>query len=488
LGWKQGFTSKYARGHNARVDSIFFSDTLQKEMARKRREACSSPWNAGLTKETSEKVLEMSRKISSSLLEGHSTGKIQDWRERDPTRAVHAAEKISATKKKKFALGALVPWNKGLSKETSPSIVHAARRISERYGSPGAGRRLKPTELRERIDRFSDKFQLVSSLEDYKTRRVDRLEFLCKSCGAQQMKSLAMLEESPVCFVCSPKESRGQLELFELVKALAPDAVLSDRSAISPKELDVWIPSRRLGIEYNGLYWHSAANLSDPEYHVKKMHACYGANISLFSIYEDEWRSKRHIVEGMIRHRLGLPAKKLDARKLEVVELGPSVARTFFDENHLEGHVVGMKYFALLDPASSEIMAAVSLRKPFHKKYEGALELGRCCTRVNYSIRGWLGKLTRAARDYAKSVGANKLITYVDLRVGIGSGYQAAGWTLVSAGSEPRFWWTDYTTRYNRFKFRADSKNGLSQAQVAAAAGVSQIFGLPNSLYALILD
>jgi hypothetical protein len=47
--------------------------------------------------------------------------------------------------------------------------------------------------------------QTLSSLEDYRHRRIERLKFVCVNCDAEQMKSLAMLEESPVCFSCAQK-------------------------------------------------------------------------------------------------------------------------------------------------------------------------------------------------------------------------------------------------------------------------------------------
>lgn len=59
-GWKRGFVSRYARGHNARVDSVYLDSARQAEFAAKRSEGFSSgkysPWNKGLTKETSAKV------------------------------------------------------------------------------------------------------------------------------------------------------------------------------------------------------------------------------------------------------------------------------------------------------------------------------------------------------------------------------------------------------------------------------------------------
>jgi hypothetical protein len=84
---------------------------------------------------------------------------------------------------------------------------------------------------------------------------------------------------------------------------------------------------------------------------------------------------------------------------------------------------------------------------------------------------------------HAADLGVKNMITYVDSRVGSGSGYSAAGWRLVEEGREPRFWWTDYHKRYNRFKFRADKESGLTQEQVSKQAGVVQIYGMPNSIY-----
>jgi len=486
-GWKKGFLSKYARGHNARVDSVYKNPDRQAEMAEKRKSGFSegrySVWNKGLTKESSTKVKESSEKISAALQQGYLTGLIQDWRVNDPKKAKEAALKISKSQIERFTIHGSAVWNKGLTKETSEKIASIAEKISLRYEGPEAGRRLKQEELLARIQKYSDKFTLISSSEDYRARRVARMTFMCVSCGHAQEKSLAMLEESPVCFSCSPKESKGQLEVYEFVRSLAPDAVLSDRSVISPRELDVWIPSCSLALEYNGLYWHSSSNISDERYHVKKLEECRKKGVSLLSVYEDEWRDKRIIVEGMIRHRLRKPIGVKDARKLVISRLESHSAQKFFDENHLEGHVPGSAYIGLVDGVTSEIFAGISLRKPFHKKYENYLELGRCCTKVGYSVRGWLGRLTSAAVNHAVDLGVKNMITYVDSRVGSGSGYSAAGWRLVEEGRDPRFWWTDYHKRYNRFKFRADKESGLTQEQVAKQAGVVQIYGMPNSVY-----
>lgn len=481
-GWKRGFQSKYARGHNAKLDSVFNDSQFQQRSATLRSEGYKagkySVWNKDLNKESCQKILDMSCKISSTLREGYLSGKIIDWRVGNEEKSRLATEKMSRTKRsvpKK-------PWNFGKNSLLDFKVKEIAEKISSSYSRRESGRRLKVDQLVSRVGKFDDKFILLSDPIEYKTRRVGRLLFQCKICGAQQSKSLAMLEDTPVCFLCHPKESLGQLEMFEFVKSICPDAIISDRNVISPKELDVWVPSKRFAIEYNGLYWHSSHRQIDPLYHVKKLDSCTKNDIRLLSVFEDEWRDRRDILCSMIRHRLGVPQRTFNARELDVSDVSSAEAKKFFEENHLEGHVPGIKYLGLRSH-DGELLACVSLRKPFHSKYTEFLELGRCATTLATNVRGWLGKLSRAAALFCKEVGYTKMMTYVDQRVGNGNGYALAGWKLIDDGGRPRFWWTDTRMRYNRFLYRADTSRGLSQEEVAREAGVKKIFGCRNSIY-----
>jgi hypothetical protein len=440
-----------------------------------------------LTKENSEKLAKVSEKISSSLKQGYASGTIVDWHKLDPFKAGAAAKKASKKKKELYAAGNLIPWNKGMTKYDDPRVAAMSFGIKENYkeNPDASARRLTCEEFVERVKKIPT-LKLLSDPLAYKNK-YQKFEFECIQCGSKQVKSLMMLENCPVCFFCRPKESKGQIEVFDFIKKLASDVVMSDRTEISPKEIDVFVPSKKFGIEYNGLYWHSGAVMTDPRYHQNKHAACEKANIKLFSIYEDEWRDRRSIIEGMIRHRLKSPIKKWDARKLEIVTLNKHESRDFFDSNHLEGHASALVVFALRDKTSNKALAALSLRKPFHRKYKEYLEVARCCTLAGHSVRGWLGRLTSIAKKHAVSVGVEKLITYVDARVGTGRGYSSSGWTLENDDTSPRFWWTDFFRRYNRFKYRADVLRNMSQIEVASEAGVFPIWGCSNFLYKIDL-
>jgi hypothetical protein len=46
-----------------------------------------------------------------------------------------------------------------------------------------------------------------------------------------------------------------------------------------------------------------------------------------------------------------------------------------------------------------------------------------------------------------------------------------------------RFWWTDFNSRFNRFKYRADKKREMTEAMVAEEANVFKIWCCANDTY-----
>lgn len=276
------------------------------------------------------------------------------------------------------------------------------------------------------------------------------------------------------------------LEVYDFIKTLASDAILSDRKLISPREIDILVPSIRLAIEYNGLYWHSAANIADKNYHEFKRRAVEQTGHKFLMIFEDEWRDKRSVVESMIGHRLNICLERLDARKLKIEEIDTKTAELFFEMSHLEGHARSSSCLGLVD-GTGRIVAAMSLRRPFHASRAAThVEVARSACLPGVAIRGWIGRLTSASLKKVRSSGTASLVSYVDSRVGDGRSYLSSGWCLESSPKIPRFWWTDFHNRYNRFKYRANKSLGMSQTEVAAREGVVEIWGCSN--YVMVID
>lgn len=483
--WRSGFSSKYIRGHNARIDSCWIDEDVQRKMIEKRRDGYRSGkytvWNKGLSKETDSRIDLMSEKIGQSLRKGREEGVIVSW-QKDEERKKRAALKMSQTMKSKYASGEIIPWNKGLTKSTSSKLTSIAAAISHyRLMSDKIGRH--SMEDVRRIVESTGVFDIKT--EFVYQNKYQKFEVVCRNCGKASLKNIGMLQHTPICFHCHPKESKGQLELYEFVRSLASDSLLSDRDVLGGQELDVYVPSKKFAVEFNGLYWHSVSNLPNPvTYHDDKTQLARSVGIRLFHVYEDEWRDKRPIVESMVRNALGLSVRGPGARECGLVFVPREKRRAFFDANHLDGDARSEVCFGLEHKGS--LVSAISLRRPFHRSRADRLEVCRFATLVGCVVPGALGRLSKASLTYAVEMGYRGLLSYIDLRHGLGDSYGKVGFIDLTGKPSPRFWWTDYVDRFNRFKFRADKSRGMTQAQVADEAGVVMLWGCSNRV--MVLD
>ena len=67
----------------------------------------------------------------------------------------------------------------------------------------------------------------------------------------------------PICPFCNPGNSKGEQELIKFINSLNINFIVHDKSLIYPKELDIYIPNKKVAIEYCGLYWHSENKILD---------------------------------------------------------------------------------------------------------------------------------------------------------------------------------------------------------------------------------
>lgn len=124
-------------------------------------------------------------------------------------------------------------------------------------------------------------------------------------------------------------DSAAERELADFISQYA-EAIRRDRKAVG-QELDVYVPSRKLAFEYDGLYWHSVARERKRSAKLAKTKACEKAGIQLIHVFENEWLNKRAVVESRIRNLLGSWDKNVFARKCEIVEVGAAESAKFQD-------------------------------------------------------------------------------------------------------------------------------------------------------------
>lgn len=130
---------------------------------------------------------------------------------------------------------------------------------------------------------------------------------------------IQILHESSISI--SITKSKLEIELGEYIKAIYHgDVQFNVRSILqSKKELDIWIPERRIAIEFNGDYWHMNPKLYSEsdynsnirmtakqkwEYDELKINECQKMGIELIVVWEHDWVHDKEQVKESLQKRI----------------------------------------------------------------------------------------------------------------------------------------------------------------------------------------
>ena len=288
--------------------------------------------------------------------------------------------------------------------------------MKERYGEKafdGSGERLKnffEQTLTPRLQNEAN-IEILIDAEEYEGLRKEKYPLKCLRCDFE-FESNIRSQPLPSCPKCSPK-SKPEQQLFEFVDGVLDNenAIRHDRSVLDSKELDIWIPSLDVAIEYDGIFWHSELNGNkDKDYHLKKTQKCEEKGVQLIHVFGHEWRQKKHVVKSALRHKLGETENRIYARNCEVQEIETPKKTTFLQRNHLQG--AGKSNIKMGLVQGNEIKAVMTFSKP--KASHGASE-GVELTR--YASDGSvIGGASRLLTNFIREYSPDKIFTYADRR------------------------------------------------------------------------
>jgi hypothetical protein len=236
------------------------------------------------------------------------------------------------------------------------------------------------------------------------------------------------------------------------------------RDLIPPYEIDVLVGN--VAVEFNGDYWHSAA-FHDASYLDAKATAAEALGIKLIFVQENQWKNRQQQVKNRLVAAVGL-AEKIPARTCRLVEVSTPIAREFFKMYHLDGAPPPgsiLKTFGLEKDGKLLMVMSIGLSRWYRQtKYE----VVRCCTSGPVVIGG----LSRLSKRIPEST-----VTYIDLNIGNGDGWKAAGWKDAGFTGHSYFWFNPATgermSRYQaqpkklsrRYKVHVDSEKAFLAKQ-----------------------
>lgn len=186
----------------------------------------------------------------------------------------------------------------------------------------------------------------------------------------------------------------------------------TNRQLLIGREIDILIESAKLGIEFNGLKWHTEwFGGKEHNYHLKKTLDCNKKGYGLIHIFEDEYVNHKDIVFSKLKHYLKLDSNqpKIMGRKCEIRTIYMDDAKEFLNKYHIQGFVSGTIY---LGAFYNENLVAVMVFKKGNIKNPD-WELVRCAADTNYRFQGVTSKMfTHFVREYKPS----KIVSFADRR------------------------------------------------------------------------
>lgn len=276
------------------------------------------------------------------------------------------------------------------------------------------------------------------------TDRTVSYNWSCNECSYEFVDYLddGYVPKCPKCYPSLIGISKGQMEVNDFIKNLGFNTIQNDKKTIS-KELDILIYEKNIAIEYCGLYYHSefGPNKRGKKYHYDKMQKCHEKGIRLITIFEDEWENKREICERRLKNILNVSDNRLFARKLNIKNISPNDATSFFDEYHIQGGAIdGSIRLGLYD--KDNLVSVMSFKKIGANDWE-LLRFASSDLVV--------GGASRLLKHFVKLIDPNTIFSYSDNRWGTGGVYDKLGFKFLG-NTEPGYF---YFHR-NKKPFRED--------------------------------
>lgn len=183
-----------------------------------------------------------------------------------------------------------------------------------------------------------------------------------------------------------PKCSRTHSHFEDEIKDCFEDIEIEQRNRkiLGGKEIDIYIPTHKLGIEFNGLYWHSEENGKDENYHLNKLNECNKKNIELIQIFEDEWVNKRRMCEVLLKNALELNIGTSICQT--VCEIRTNTNKTEVEKFLNENDIIPVKKYDIAITAhyKNSIMGIITLSKKSNEEWL----INNFATNIDYNCNG----------------------------------------------------------------------------------------------------
>lgn len=468
------------------------------------------PWFADYAKNCFPRTAH-STETKEKIKESCEKGFVNKYGVKNPFQLESVKKKIRETNFKKYGVANPMQANKfkRFCKRCPESVARAMETNYNKYGnvtysSTDEGKTKIKLSLFKRnyIDwpEYEDVLKkryvtIITPKEDFFSNTSNK--FKCDIDGHEWLSENTL----PRCAVCEATHrfARSGLEssFFSFLDTLEIDYSKNKRFD-SVYELDVYIESLSIGIEINGLFWHSEKNGKDKKYHIDKLNFFNKKGIRVVQIFEDEWVFNKTIVENKIKKILKTPQvnmRKIHPRKCVIKNIRYKECIDFLTDSHVQGATptpINIGAFYNDELISVMTFSRNRLATNLNPNQNTAFELVRFAVKNDVSSAGLFGKLIKF---FIRENNPEKIISYADKRftdkennIYVNNGFECV------AETSPNYWYVKGYKREHRLKYRKQNliKSGYSidksERQIMEERGYTRAWDCGQFRFELVLS
>jgi very-short-patch-repair endonuclease len=305
------------------------------------------------------------------------------------------------------------------------------------------------------LEKIEGKFEPLFNRSDYIGVCKQLYKFKCSTCNSTCYGDMGCYG-FPRCYICNPLISdkgtsniEGEVQLF--ISNIESNIRCRVRDLIYPFEIDIVAMDQKVGIEINGLYWHSEEMGKNKTYHIEKTKKCHERGYKLIHIFEDEWKNKKRQVQNKLINILNKSKYNFNASACYINEIDETTKNMFLEKYHIYGaYNEETKNIGIY--IKNRLLMVICIKKT------DEFRIVRVANMFNVKIIGW-GDLVY---EYIKKTyNANNISIQIDNRWDDNEFFNVEGINAISEITPPQPWYLKDNIRYPASIFNLLKESGL---------------------------
>jgi hypothetical protein len=287
----------------------------------------------------------------------------------------------------------------------------------------------------------------------------------CYVCGSEYTPRFGDIKKgvSLTCGCTTFRTSSAQRGIADFVESLGLSVQMEHE--VNKLKYDIFIPTKNVVIEYNGLRWHQDGNRDFIKYTNALKH-----DLKYVMVFEDEWLKANDRVKNLLQYRLGAKSpKSIRPKKCEIRSITHQKADEFYSLYHYIGPCnARINYGVLLE---DKLVSCISFKRPTRQsKFEW--ELVRMVSHQDFRVHGiWTKLLGKFILEYKPE----SIVSFSDNRLFSGSTYQTIG--FVNDGTvKPDYYWCKGTHRFHKSGLRKPKGEKRTESELRESDGYRKIW------------